>query len=548
MRKVRERVTWVILPALILVAAGCPSRKPSSPARIEGVAKFPRYTPARNGLPSGKIWKSQIAFGDINKDGYADLGAVSRLADGPYIWKGDGKGNWSDASAGLPREAFCGGGMDFGDVNRDGFMDVAIADHCKGVFVFLGDGAGNWRSASAGLPTIGCEDVALGDFNNDGCLDLVTVAASEEGVRAFLGNCKGVWRESSTGLAATEWGNSVVVADMNHDGNLDVIAAYSAGPRVWLGNGAGAFQEASAGMPAPEVHGLFWGIAVGDVNHDGRLDVASTDVSRGPQVFIQTEAGGYIATDSRQCVGGGNDGLFCLADRDCPGGTCATHVCKGVCASGNVGVACLEDKDCSLGPPRPGQPEPPAPRCQLNKNVGAACSPEGNTSHCSPGLCSPVTNGHGLPVMNALGIAIGDLNKDGHNDLVVAGKTNTEEIGGVYGVYAFLGDGKGNFTMVEGSGLPDGNRERTWGVGLADIDGDGVLDIGVAFGDVLPPTFRSGMLRKTKQQEEKKPGFFARLFGGKAEEKKEAAKEGEPVKPPERGFFGSIEVWRGHLD
>jgi hypothetical protein len=41
--------------------------------------------------------------------------------------------------------------MDFMDVNKDGFMDVAIADHCKGVFVYLGDGKGNWRTASSGL-------------------------------------------------------------------------------------------------------------------------------------------------------------------------------------------------------------------------------------------------------------------------------------------------------------------------------------------------------------------------------------------------------------
>ncbi len=548
MRNVRDSVSWALLLLSVAALAGCPSRKPSAPAKLEGVAKFPRYSPARNGLPSGKIWKSQIAFGDINNDGFADLGAVSRLADGPYIWKGDGKGNWTDASNGLPREAFCGGGMDFGDVNRDGFVDVAIADHCKGVFVFLGDGAGNWRTASAGLPTIGCEDVALGDFNKDGCLDLVTVAASEEGVRAFLGNCKGVWKESSQGLAFTEWGNSVTVADMNGDGNLDVIAAYSAGPRVWLGDGAGGWKEASAGMPAPEVHGLFWGIAVGDINHDGRPDVASTDVSRGPQVFLQTEGGGYIATDSRQCVGGSMDGKFCFVDGDCPGGTCTSHVCKGICVEGNRGVACLQDDDCSTGPPRPGQPEPPPPRCQLHKNVGAACSPETRSDHCSPGLCAPVSNGHGLPPMNALGIAIGDMNNDGRKDLVVAGKTNVQEIGGVYGVYVFLGDGKGNFTMVPAdAGLPHDGRERTWGVGLTDIDRDGVLDIGVAFGDVLPPTFRSGMLAKKAQPKEEKPGFFARLFGRKPEAKPAAA-PAEAVKPPERGFFGSIEVWRGHLD
>src|SRR6185436_1648780 len=98
------------------------------------------FSPAREGLPKGKIWKSQIAFGDIDGDGNADLGTISRLADGPYIWRGDGKGNWTSASNGLPRETFCGGGMSFGDINNDGKTDVAIADHCKGVFAFFGDG------------------------------------------------------------------------------------------------------------------------------------------------------------------------------------------------------------------------------------------------------------------------------------------------------------------------------------------------------------------------------------------------------------------------
>src|SRR6187401_2187625 len=66
------------------------------------------YSPARQGLPAARIWKSQIAFGDINGDGLPDIGAVSRLADGPHIWAGDGKGNCHTVDNGLPRESFCG--------------------------------------------------------------------------------------------------------------------------------------------------------------------------------------------------------------------------------------------------------------------------------------------------------------------------------------------------------------------------------------------------------------------------------------------------------
>ncbi len=391
-----------------------------------------RYVEASDGLPQSRIWKSQVGFGDVNGDGFADMAAVSRLSDGPWAWITDGKGSWRAAGEGLPREQFCGGGVDFADVDNDGLMDLAIADHCKGVFVFLGDGQGNWRGASSGLPTIGSEDVALGDFTNDGCADLVSVAAAEEGVRAFTGNCKGVWRESSDGLSIEEWGNGIDLDDFNNDGNLDVVAAYSAGPRVWLGDGKGGWSESSVGLPAPDIHGLYWGIATGDLNGDGLVDVVS-----GSQMPPQAGCG----PDSEVCAGGGIEVFLQQAD--------------GSWKFSNKGI-------------------------------------------------KPI---------NALGVAVGDLDNDGDADLVAVGKRALDQIGGVYGVFPYLNDGNGNWTHAAATGLPGTGEMRSWGIDIADTNNDGVLDIGVAFGDVVHPNWKSGRAGTT----------------------------------PQRGHFGRMRVWHGKV-
>jgi hypothetical protein len=87
---------------------------------------------------------------------------------------------------------------------------------------------------------------------------------------------------------------------------------------------------------------------------------------------------------------------------------------------------------------------------------------------------------------------------------------------------------------IGNSGLPATGKEKSWGVGLADIDKDGVLDIGVAFGDVLSPTWHSGPHKADKAKTE---------TGQKKDDKKPADKPGGP----QRGMFGSVEVWRGVL-
>jgi FG-GAP-like repeat len=152
-----------------------------------------------------------------------------------------------------------------GDFSHDGNTDLVVANYADSnntVSVLLSNGDGTFQPQAAYTVTdangngIGPASVAVGDFNNDGNLDIVTADYSDGFVSVLLGNGDGTFQNPVT-YAVGNNPISVAVGDFNHDGIADLVVAsqnydattntYRSGTvSVLLGNGDGTFQTAAS--------------------------------------------------------------------------------------------------------------------------------------------------------------------------------------------------------------------------------------------------------------------------------------------------------------
>ena len=173
-----------------------------------------------------------------------------------------------------------------GDFNNDGKLDIVAAinggSNFQGVNVLLNNGDGTF-GASTEYPTRDQPQVvAVGDFNKDGNLDLAVACLNGRGVDVLLGNGDGTFRNYvhyNLGAIA----NCVAVGDFNKDGNPDLVVGIRASgtASVLLGKGDGTFGTPvryTMGQSYPTIGYEYasW-VVVGDVNGDGNLDFVTAN-------------------------------------------------------------------------------------------------------------------------------------------------------------------------------------------------------------------------------------------------------------------------------
>jgi hypothetical protein len=262
-----------------LTATSCPNPKGSVSILLgNGDGTFKSHVD----YPAG-IWTTAVMVGDFNGDGKLDVIAVNGTCTGVpcsspsssiSVLLGNGDGTFKTAvnyAVGL--RPIQGSGV-VGDFNGDGKLDVAVANNFDDtVSVLLGNGDGTFQKQKV-FP-IGARPVGMvaADFNNDGKLDLA-VANEDKGGNTFsvlLGNGDGTFKpevEYATGSSP----HQIALGDFNGDGILDVVLTNTDSSTIslFIGKGDGTFQpKVDYGTATTPV-----GLVSGDFDGDGRLDVA----------------------------------------------------------------------------------------------------------------------------------------------------------------------------------------------------------------------------------------------------------------------------------
>lgn len=319
-----------------------------------------------------------------------------------------------------------------GDLNGDGIPDLVLG---KGRHwplldrVLLNDGKGHFTAHDLGAVPDRTYSAALADVNHDGHLDVVISNDSPDRKLIYLNGGRGNFRVSGT-FGDPKWPTRyIALADLNGDGYPDLVAANRWGPKstqssfVCLNDGKGQFPSCT---PLPGL-GSATIVVAADFDGDGAIDLFIPHRDGGQSLIFWNDGKGHFSATTP--VGPPDSAARAAAAGDLNG-------------DGRIDLVVGDERQGTF--------------VYLNR---------AKRRFSEPVMLTPRQR-------VSYSVAIADMNRDGRMDIVVG---NIEAPGSV-----FFNDGSGtNFKEIRWN---DG-KGAVYGMAIGDLDGDGWPDIAAARSD-----------------------------------------------------------------
>ncbi len=267
---------------------------------------------------------------DFNRDGYLDLLAVSlvkEITDDPekssIIYYGSADGFSNSRIDRIKNHGFTSA---IGDVNNDGYIDIAFHDFGDRLLIYFGQVDGFSKNNRQYLPCAATGDVVklnFADMNKDGWLDMIvsilgTRLRHKDTLRIFYGSPDGYDPENIQEYFGAYSARYTGIADYNNDGNLDLVVSAYATPttrvppaQLFWGNGKGLDLENPINF---EAYGSGDVIQI-DLNRDGWIDIVLAchrdDIGHQVDSLIYWNGpDGFFATEPTRLPGLGPHGMY----------------------------------------------------------------------------------------------------------------------------------------------------------------------------------------------------------------------------------------------
>jgi uncharacterized protein (TIGR03437 family) len=399
--------------------------------------------------------------------------------------------------------------------NEDSFC-VSFWRVCRGVLpqatlVLLSAGMAEAQSTltfqTTQIPSdTGILQVLTADFNGDGNQDLVFLQVFR--ITVVLGNGDGTFRPPiHTPVTATPYFSSMAVGDFNNDGKVDIavlgatnqISGGTVFLQTYLGKGDGTFSAPISSPSSSVVGGV---PLVGDVNHDGNLDLIGDGVialGAGDGTFPRTiKASACLTAVYDLAPGSGGEGDFTVADFKGAGNLDLSVLATELSGQGGFGylvsvgaIVCVGNGEgtFAVGPAIYGGAAhgfwgQPGPSFQLTtgdfNGDGKADVLEFSQSQGSFAYSTILGNGNGTfqtqvasPAVQFVALSSRYLPKPVVADMNGDGKSDVVQIAGSPGVFVLLSNGDGTYNQAAAI-LPG---QDSVAAAVADFNNDGLPDI-----------------------------------------------------------------------